>query len=669
MPMPRRIASLCLAVTLALPLNAKTLVVTTTESDSPPAGTLSLKQAIQTASDGDTIAFNLPGTGPFYLVAPTGGYPRITANNLTIDGLTQPGAKVNTNGIHAPNQAQLMIVIDSRNGNVTPMAYDPTNNKAGYGDNEFAILGVFNATNVVVRGLSLLAPPVDPDGGNNYYGISFARDSHGDAAGGQVSGCWIGVDPDGHSLTPITYAITAFRHRDSDGSHPLNIDRLTVGVSKASIHPRADFNVIVPTALPAILEGSGHRISGNFFNVLPDGLTEYNVALDTTNFSNNNQSQGMIQIGRSGNNTVIGTDGDGVHDADEGNVMAGTLPTSLNGYSHSLEFYGNNPGTNIVIAGNYIGVGIDGTTRFTNGVPVLNASGAASSYQIGSNLDGVSDSLEGNLFANNWPFDFLSSLVTAADPAGLSFFDDLSSTGFVSARGNSFINNFSFPIDPLKLDGASGIAVETLYASALEDVSVGVVPTLEPGSTVVFLKGTVPKAADGWGPTSIDLYAVDPEGITNGSFLGSSGLTNAWTQGKSYLGTFQVDGPNDLNPADDSFTFLVSSLAIQPGTWVTVTANYPAPTDGSVAGAPLAMTSPFSNPVPLLIPIDVLPIHLNIERVDSQAKITWLGLSFGYRLQSSPSLSHPNWEDVPNGTEQPVLLDLGAGPLFFRLKQ
>ncbi len=667
--MHRCFATFCFAVALAVPLNAKTLVVTTTESDSPPAGSLSLKQAIQTASDGDAIAFNLPGTGPFYLAAPTGGYPRITANNLTIDGFTQPGSQPNTNGIHAPNQAQVLVVIDSRNGNVTPMAYDPTNTKAGYGDNEFAILGVFNATNVVIRGLSLLAPPVDPEGNNNYYGISFARDSHGDAAGGQVSGCWIGVDPDGHSLTPITYAITAFRHRDSDGSNPLNIDRLTVGVSKTSTHPRADFNVIVPTALPAILEGAGHRLSGNFFNVLPDGLTEYNVALDPANFSNNNQSQGMVQIGRSGNNTVIGTDGDGIHDADEGNVMAGTLPTSLNGYSHSLEFYGNNPGTNIVIAGNYIGVGINGTTRFTNGVPVLNASGSASTYQLGSNVDGISDSLEGNIVANNWPFEFLSTLVTAADPASLSFFDDLSSTGFISVRGNSFINNFSFPLTPLKEDGASGLAVETLYASALDNVAVGIFPSLEPGSTTTFLKGTVPKAAAGWGPTFIDLYSLDSEGITHGAFLESSGLTNAWVQGHTYLGTFQVDGTNDLNPADFSFTFLVTSLGVTPGTRVTITANYTAPNDGSSAGAPLAMTSPFSNPELLMIPIDVLPVHLNIERVDSQLKITWVGQSLGYRLQSSTSLKNPDWQDVPNGTEQPVLVELGSGLQFFRMKQ
>ncbi len=365
-------ALLCLCCTLftaglSLSLNAKTIVVTTVGSDESEGSSVSFKQALRTAVDGDSIAFNLPGAGPFYLSVPDGGFPKITANNLTIDGYTQPGASPNTNGIHAPNNAVIQIVIDGRNGNVTPMAYDLNNPNAGYGANEFAVLGVYNATNVVIRGLSLLTPSVDPDGNNNFYAVAFSRDSNGDASGGRVSGCWIGVAPDGKTLTPTTYAITAFRHRDSDGSNPLNIDRIIVGLPNADSTPRSDFNVIVPSGLPIVLEGRGHRVSGNFLNVLPDGLTEYNVALDVENFSNNNQSQGMIQIGRGGDNTLIGTDGDGLNDADEGNVMSGTLPASLNGYAHSIEFYGNNPGTNIVIAGNYIGMGIDGLTRFTNG--------------------------------------------------------------------------------------------------------------------------------------------------------------------------------------------------------------------------------------------------------------------------------------------------------------
>ena len=514
-----------------------------------------------------------------------------------------------------------------------------------------------------------MAPPVDPDGNNNFYGISFSRDSNGDASGGRVSGCWIGLAPDGKTLTPTTYGITAFRHRNSAGSNPLTIDRITVGMAIADPAPRADFNVIVPSGLPMVLEGKNHRVSGNFLNVLPDGLTEYNVALDVANFSNNNQSQGMIQIGRGGDNTVIGTDGDGINDADEGNVMSGTLPASLNGYAHSIEFYGNNPGTNIVIAGNYIGIGVDGMTRFTNGVAVLGGSGKASAYRLGSDFDGVSDFLEGNLFANNWPSDYLALALMSSDPAGLSFVDGLSPTGFISARGNSFIDNFSFPISPLQRDGSSGFALQTFYQSALDNVLAGVVPVVNPNSTITFLSGTVPELAEGWGPTFIDVYAVDPEGIDHGKFLEANGLTNAWVQGKSYLGTFQVDGTNDLDPSDLNFTFFITPLGIPVGTWVTITANYSTPTDGTSQGAPWALTSPFCAPTLLALPIDILPVRLEIQPVGTQLQITWSGQSIGYRLQSAFNLKDPQWEDVPNGTVQPVLLDMVSGPQFFRMTQ
>ena len=70
-----------------------------------------------------------------------------------------------------------------------------------------------------------------------------------------------------------------------------------------------------------------------------------------------------------------------LNDAEERNIIGGTVPPSLLGYDHTLEFYSQNPGTNIVIAGNYIGVGIDGTTRFTNGVPPFNAPSGAAVYR------------------------------------------------------------------------------------------------------------------------------------------------------------------------------------------------------------------------------------------------------------------------------------------------
>ena len=61
---------------------AATITVTTAAS----SGAGSLDAAISALNDGDTIAFNITGTGPFYITPPAGGFALIKKNNITIDG-------------------------------------------------------------------------------------------------------------------------------------------------------------------------------------------------------------------------------------------------------------------------------------------------------------------------------------------------------------------------------------------------------------------------------------------------------------------------------------------------------------------------------------------------------------------------------------------------------
>src|SRR4051812_13213414 len=94
-------------------VHSATLTVTTVDNNNTTAGQLSLKQAIQQAQNGDTIAFNISGAGPHVIATPDEGYPIISRQNLTIDGYTQPGSSPNTNPILGANNAVLKIVIDS----------------------------------------------------------------------------------------------------------------------------------------------------------------------------------------------------------------------------------------------------------------------------------------------------------------------------------------------------------------------------------------------------------------------------------------------------------------------------------------------------------------------------------------------------------------------------
>ncbi len=646
--------AICSVLGLLGTAQAKTIVVTTTNNVSPGVGQTSLLQALGQLQDGDQVQFNLSGTGPFYIATPSNGYPLITNNNVTIDGYTQPGASPNTNPILAANNAKLQIVLDSRNGNFTSMNYDPLNAYAGYSDTDFAMLGVFQATNVTLRGLCLLGKvPANGDPAN--YGIAFARDAAGTAAGGHVAGCWIGVAPDGKTLSGTCYAITAFRHRDSAGQNPVPIDDLTIGVAKDAANPRAEFNVIVQTAIPIVLEGQNERICGNFIGVLPDGVTDYDVAFDPA-YTGNFQFQGAIEIGRSGNNTVIGVDGDGVNDADERNVIGGTVPSWMNGYDHTIEFYGNDPGTNIVIAGNYIGVGVDGQTWFTNGVPAINAAGDQSQYRVGSNFDGVSDALEGNFIINNWPFSVFPATDFAANADYLDFFDQFSIGSVVSLRGNSLVNNFPFPVSPSKpYGGVAGAYLTNLYAAALLDSTQGVVPVLATNTTATRLVGHVPVAdTNMWSTTFIDLYAVDSIGMTNGAAAQIPALPDGFIQGRTWLATFVENSAQDRNSNPGDFDFDLTGVDLKGATMLTITANYsqgqPADTNAVV------FTSPFAAPVAVSSqPTGDLRITSIVVGTGGNVFLSWTGGNSPFVVQNKANLNDTQWLNMSTNLTSPAI--------------
>lgn len=639
--------------------HARIITVTTTNNIAPPAGETSLLQALSALEDGDEIRFAIPGPGPHYLETPPAGYPLITRSNITLNGYSQPGSSPNSNPILAPNNAALRIVLDSRNGHSRLLdRVDGPNDDNGYGGFAGCILGVWGASGFRLQGVSLLATPVTgADGELALYGVSFAK-----GASGQVSGCWIGVDPDGASLAGPAAGITGFRYevRAADDTllQRIYVNDVVVGVAANAANAPAEFNVIagVPQS-PIVLEGSGTRIAGNFIEVLPNGLTDYDPAFDPTVFPNT--FRGAIAIGPAGNNTQIGTDGDGVNDADERNVIGGTVPEAMGGYRHTVEFYGTTPGTNIVIAGNFVGVGIDGRTWFTNGVPMLGAAGSAAVYRVGSNLDGVSDDVEGNLVYNNLPADVFPPSEFAAIADQLNFLDDLATGGTVSLRGNSLVNNFPFPSSPFR-EGGSFLA--SYYAKALRDPQQGVRPTLSTNTSFRRLMGTVPLAnPNKWPTTMVDLYVVDPVGQTNGMQAGIPGLPYGFVQGRRFLASFAENGPADLNPKLGEFEFDISRLQWD-GPGFTITANY---SKGAAAeSAAVVLTSPFSDPVaPRGSPAPVLTVTWQGQSLT----IAWAPAIPGFTLQSTESLSDPQWTDL--GTDNPTTVTATGEARFYQLIQ
>ncbi|MHB8524004.1 MAG: CHRD domain-containing protein [Limisphaerales bacterium] len=589
--------------------NAATITVTST-NNAVVAGQTNLTQAIQLLHDGDTINFNLAGGADqvFYLETPDGGYPIITNNSVTIDGYSQPGAAPNTNPIHAPNNAKLRICLDSRNANATDMGNiavingDPAQ-KYGFGHDEWAVLGVFRGTNVTIKGLAILSAPQNPTGDNGnaatIKSLSFARDYVGSCENWHVSGCWIGVDPatgqiaylsDGTTVAAPGIGLAAYRHRDATGSNPVYPQPGIIGVAAGSANPRAEFNVII-TGYGFDSEGLNYRISGNFWGVLPDGMTSADFSVLNNGAQ---QGDGYVEIGRDDSNCLIGTDGDGVNDADEGNVFGGFAK----GGSSAINLY-STPQTNVVIAGNWFGVAVDGVTRFTNSATLVDSLGGQATARIGSDFDGVSDALEANVIYDNNPFATqFPTPASSSEPLLLK----LSPGARVSFRGNKLVNADLVPFD--YADGAgSRLNNFTNYAAPFMSTNADILPILSATNIFPRLVGICATGTPPYTNIIIDVYQLDPEGWANGAAFGlqelvnSDGTTNGYPQGRKYLGSFVDNGPFDSDPAVGKFNLDLSGLDLGAGE-VTVTANYSADPPGTHNAR--IHTSDFSMPVTLI---------------------------------------------------------------------
>ena len=628
-----------LSAFLVLSAQGAIRTVTTTDNDNQVSGLKSLYQAISEANDGDTIAFNLPGTGPFYLLTPQTGYPAITKHNLTIDGYSQPGSSANTNSILGANKARLLVFLDSRAGGKTPLNYD------GYGATYSCVLAVAGATNVTLRGLGFLGAPVaSPSTANPaLHFVAFAAKS----SAGNVQGCWFGVDAGGTNVYGANVGVSGYPFRE--GGTTFFANGTMIGVKPGATNAPAQFNVFAGIPLPIAFEAANLRVSGNFLNVFPSGTNDFNAALAGI------ASLSAIAVGADGNGTLIGTDGDGVNDANERNIFGGLLSTAVSplGYSHTIEFYGAGQRNNVVVAGNYFGVAIDGATRFTNGVPAL--SGPRSTTRFGSDFDGVSDALEGNVVFNNYPAESFSGSTATRD-----FFDGMREEAVISLRGNKLVNNFTPPVNPSQ---SSGQFLFNYYAKALADPFGELAPVLTTNSTSARLAGRVPLPdSEQYQATIVDLYVADPEGIATGK-AAAPAAPNGFIQGRTYLGSFVEGSAADSDPAPGPFRFDLSSLNLAPGTSVTVTANF---VQGPIgAHNARTLTTLFSNVIGLSAAPPASSTRIAFTRSASGLTLSWP--VSGLTLQFATSLNGP-WTTQPT-TGNTYTTPFTGQARFFRLVQ
>jgi hypothetical protein len=740
---------------IAASAQAATITVNTADNTDFSAGKTNLWLAIKMANTNgaiaNTINFNIPGTGPFYLITPPlyvqggtalalgGGYPIITNHNLTIDGYSQPGAVANTNTILGTNTAKLMIVVDSRVSNYTPNLEHPVriggetmnyalitgktygsavNGYAGFTEADAAQIGIFAASNITIKGLCFLNDYIP----GSEQGISLASIALGadypyenpTAAhiypdyNLHVCGCWFNLMPDGTTVVDGGLnAVTVRRHRAASSNSYLNgrwsPSAITVGVAKNSVNPRAEFNIIMSQAQSIAAQGERGRFCGNFFNVFADGMNQYFP--EPQRYPGSPSGTTMPTEAFIGQNyagyTVIGTDGDGVNDAEERNVMAGLPRKRANGcaqINHQCGCY------NVKVAGNYIGVAVDGITRWTNSSTPFrfsNRPDTPTNCVFGTEFDGVSDDLEANLICNNWPLDYwfenqatepvLSSYYAhqlapmyqyGAPPETLNTDAQVGRLGN-SFRGNKLINNFTAPMSPFASSrdrsnepwywpSYSNAVTSTAFTApngTAEEGATNFVAVVDPTSSTRRLKGTFPLGIAPYTNVVIDVYVANEEGLTNGlKFLTLTNVMPAgWVQGESVLAyNLQADKVGDFDPATGAFNFNISPYNIPAGTKVTVTASYAVAGEVGTYMAEMD-TSRFSLPVSL-VAVSPITITSIANSGDGTGTINWTGGDAPYIVEQCTDLSVGNWVPVATNATPTITGPLGLAAAFYRVQ-
>ena len=151
-----------------------------------------------------------------------------------------------------------------------------------------------------------------------------------------------------------------------------------------------------------LVGASNNKIKGNYIGTDKTGL------VGVPNYGNGGTGMTTNQVVLKTNslNNFVGTDGDGVRDNIEGNVIGSASIASggAGSYSDGIDILSGSTGNRI--SGNYIGIGSDGLTS----VPILTTGIVVNDYAInddannniiGTNGDGVSDALEANYIGNS----------------------------------------------------------------------------------------------------------------------------------------------------------------------------------------------------------------------------------------------------------------------------
>jgi hypothetical protein len=250
---------------------------------------------------------------------------------------------------------------------------------------------------------------------------------------------------------------------------------------------------------------------------------------------------------------LVGTDGDGVNDAEESNIFG-----SYQNSGKDIYFY-SSPQTNIVIAGNTFGVDINGKSFNVGALTkIVHTFNNNSTVRFGCDFNGTPAStpaVEGNVVADALLFDIDNNSNTNAH--------------WISMRGNSLTNTTSPYLTRPPIGDGQGDTGQAVYERFIDDGgnTLLLIPVIASANATT-LSGTCGLPLQNTNQFGIpytnlfiDLYLADPEPANP-------------PQGMTWLARYTENSTADSNPAVGAFSVSTAGLGLHSGSKITLTVTY-----------------------------------------------------------------------------------------------
>jgi len=654
--------------------------VVTNTNDS---GAGSLRQAIIDANatlGSDTISFNIPTSDPGYnaatihwTIAPVAPLPAIT-DQVAIDGSTQPGAscaswpptlKVELSGASVSPFGAGLAITGAGGSAIRGLLINRYSN-TGNGDGTSRAITITDSDNNAVEcmffGTNLAGTATVGPGEDFLFNLENIL-LQGDSANNRIGTNGDGVNDIGErNLLSGARAIVSV-----DQANRTIIAGNYIGIDVTGTVALAPGNEVV------VLADAGVNRIGTNGDGVADAV-ERNIILGNQAIfiigSSNNVIAGNYfnvdatgtvafphfqSIFVNGNGNRIGTDGSNdAFNANERNVLAGSN-------SDAIQVFGS---PNTVIAGNYIGTNAAGTAALPNSFGISVVSGS-SDTRIGTNGDGVADAVEGNLIGGN-----LNDGIQIADTetsfttvAGNYIGTDQTGTLDLGNGGNGITvverpNPNRISGNLIRFNAGAGVllvngASGTTIRANSIDLN-GAAGIISPERPVPLIARAVPDA-DTLRATGV-VTGVVAAAYTLDFYTSPSCDASFFGEGRTYLGSQQVTTNADgVAEFDLSFT---PEVAVPLGQFVTATSTGP-----SVPGN--TVTSAFSNCASAGPGNDSWPRAYALDSdepfsqpIDLPGQARWFTLAAPPGTRIAVTLSGPGGGELPAGYDIAVFKDI-----------